>query len=67
VQVRLGVYTAVTGADGLATLEVAKGAYELHAWKTEYEIPSRKIEVTDDCSIVLEAKVAPEPELEYWM
>jgi hypothetical protein len=60
VDVRLGVYRASTAAQGLASLEVPGGVYNLEAWKVGYETPSTTVEVGKDLMIQIAAVFSPE-------
>lgn len=70
VDVRLGVYGASTDAQGLASLELPGGKYELDAWKAGYETLPRTVEVVTDLMIQVEAVFSPEKdpdESQVWM
>ena len=60
VAVRLGVYRASTDAQGLASLELPGGVYDLDAWKVGYETLPRTVEVGKDLMIQVEALFSPE-------
>jgi hypothetical protein len=60
VEVRLGIYRASTDAQGLASLEVPGGVYNLDAWKVGYEARSRTVEADKDLMIGIEARLSPE-------
>jgi hypothetical protein len=60
VDVRLGVYRASTDAQGLATLELPAGTYDLDAWKTGYETLPRSVVVAGDETVQVEAVFSPE-------
>jgi len=60
VEVRLGGYRAATDAQGLASLELPGGVYELDAWKVGYETLPRTVEVGKDLMIQVEALLSPE-------
>ena len=70
VDVRLGVYGASTDAQGLASLELPGGIYELVAWKAGYETLPRTVEVATDLMVQVEAVFSPEKdpdESQVWM
>ncbi len=70
VEVRLGVYRALTDEHGLAGLEVPGGVYDLNAWKVGYETLPRTLEVSGNLMIQLEALLAAEKDSEderVWM
>ena len=58
---RLGTFRTLTNGDGLATLEVPKGKYELNAWKMGYELVTRNLEINSDQTLKIELPVEPEP------
>jgi uncharacterized membrane protein len=60
VQVRLGVYRALTDEHGLANLEVAKGEYDLDLWKVGYEMHAKTVNVTESVAIQVKAVIAPD-------
>jgi hypothetical protein len=60
VELRLGVYRAVTDASGMATLRVCKGDYQLHIWKVGFEAPATAVTVNNDTAIQVDAVALPE-------
>ena len=60
VEVRLGVYRASTDAQGLASLELPGGVYDLDAWKVGYQTLPRTVEVDKDLMIQVETLFSPE-------
>lgn len=60
VEVRLGVYRASTDAQGLASLELPGGIYDLDARKVGYETLPRTVEVRKDLVIQVQALFSPE-------
>jgi hypothetical protein len=67
VAVRLGVYRASTGENGLAEIETAKGVYDLIIHKVGYETSPRTVEVTGDVDVPVEIVFAPKAiEDSYW-
>jgi len=67
-QVRLGVYFAHSNADGLATVAVPEGTYNLDVLKAAYEISSRELKVAGDVAVeVAVAAIPPENPDAYWL
>ena len=66
-EIRLGIYRASTNEQGLATVHVSKGRYDLNAWKAGYELASRSLEVGENLTVRLELSPGVEPEESYWM
>jgi hypothetical protein len=64
--VRVGPCRACTGEDGLATVEIAKGAYEVTVYKVDCEAFARAIEVNDNVAVGVELVFAPKLEDAYW-
>jgi hypothetical protein len=60
VDVRLGLYRASTDAQGVATLELPAGVYELDAWKSGYETLPMTVRVSKDLMVQVEAVFSPE-------
>ena len=60
-EVRLGVFRTLTNTNGVASLEVPRGTYELNVWKMGYEFATRNVEVDGDLSIKVELALEPEP------
>ena len=60
-EVRLGVFRTLTNENGVATLEVPHGTYELNVWKMGYEFVTRNLEINADLSIRVELPLEPEP------
>ena len=60
-EVRLGAFRTQTNEDGIATLEVPKGTYELNVWKMGYELVQRTLEINSDQCIKIELQAEPEP------
>ncbi|HYR86883.1 MAG TPA: hypothetical protein VE422_22545 [Terriglobia bacterium] len=70
VELRLGVYRASTDAQGIASLELPGGTYDLDAWKAGYEIFPRTVEVAKDLMLQVEALLSPEKnsdDTQVWM
>lgn len=67
VEVRLGVYRALSDAEGFARVGLPKGSYSLSVWKVGYENFSTALDVTDTMAIDVEIPIEPEPEQKYWM
>ena len=69
-EVRFGVYRARTDEHGLAILEVAKGTYQMDAWKTGFETVPQTVEVIEDITREILARPVREPDPEFdstWM
>jgi hypothetical protein len=60
VQVSLGPYRAATGRSGRADMDVAKGSYQLSAWKVGYAASIRTVEIDADAAVRIEAVIVPE-------
>lgn len=58
-EVRLGVYRAATDRQGLATLELPGGLYDLEAWKTGYATVPTTVDVSRDLLIEVLAAGSP--------
>jgi hypothetical protein len=54
-EVRLGVYEAWTDDQGMVTVEVPKGAYELSIRKDGYSAPETSVDVTGASTVTVEA------------
>ena len=67
VHVRVGAFKAITDREGVATVELPTGTYDVSAWKAGYEIASTRVNVTGSMDIALALVAVPEPEEEYWM
>jgi len=59
VEVRMGLYRASTDAQGLASLELPGGVYDLDAWKAGYATLPRTVDVGKDLMIHVEALFSP--------
>lgn len=55
IEVRLGPYGAMTDERGLASVRVAKGSYELSAWRVDIEPVSQRLVVADDHTVEVDA------------
>jgi hypothetical protein len=60
VDVRLGIYRALTDSQGLASLELPGGLYDLNAWKVGYDAVPTTVEVSHDLTLQVEAACSPE-------
>ena len=61
VDIRCGSYRASTNAQGVATLQLPTGTYELNAWKLGYDdAPRMTLEVNAD--LLIHVETAPTPE-----
>lgn len=58
-QVRLGVYRAETDQAGAALIRVPKGKFELAVMRPGYKMRARKIEVTEDIRVRINAEQLP--------
>jgi hypothetical protein len=67
VELRLGRFRATTDDAGVAHVEVARGSYEVCAWKIGYDLLSTTVIVSSDETTHLEVTPAPETEQPYWM
>ena len=59
VEVRLGFYVGSTDEQGVLTLEVPKGTYELTIRKEAYQAWPMTVEVSEDLTVTVEAFPAP--------
>ena len=59
-QIRLGTYRAVTGENGSAKLDVAKGEFPLVVTSNGYEVPERSLAVAKDMRIKLAVEKLPD-------
>jgi uncharacterized membrane protein len=64
--VRIGHYRASTDEDGLARIEIAKGAFDLTVYKADYKALTRAIEVNDNATVGVELLSTPKREDAYW-
>jgi hypothetical protein len=64
--VRIGPYRASTDENGLARIEMAKGAFDLTVYKADYEALTRAIEVNDNATVGVELRFTPKREDAYW-
>jgi uncharacterized membrane protein len=58
--VRLGPVRATTDRAGVATVELAKGHYELLVWKAGYDIAPLPLAIEADTAVAVEARALPE-------
>jgi hypothetical protein len=58
--IRLGAYRATTDASGQATIRIARGCYELVAWKAGYDTEPVPLTIDTDASIHVEARALPQ-------
>lgn len=56
IEVFLGPYVAKTDAEGVATVRVPTGSYEVSAWRVDLEPASTALDVTGDTGIELEVE-----------
>ncbi len=57
---RLGPYRAVTDAAGRAEVPLAKGRYQLAAWKAGYDIDPVPLEIASDLAVTVRAVAQPQ-------
>jgi hypothetical protein len=63
VEIRCGCYCASTNSDGLATLQLPAGRYDVNAWKLGYDdAEPTTVEVTMDLLLDLETAPTPKPD-----
>jgi len=60
-EVRLDAFRTLTNEQGVATLEVPKGSYQLNVWKMGYQHVSRDMEINSDQWVKIELVLEPEP------
>jgi hypothetical protein len=58
--VRLGAVRAITDGTGVATMELAKGHYELVVWKAGYDITPVPLSIEADTAVAIAARALPE-------
>ncbi len=58
--VRLGAVRATTDRAGVATVELAKGQYELVVWKVGYDIAPVPLAIEADTAVAVAARALPE-------
>lgn len=61
-EVALGRHRGTTDDAGVVRLAVRKGSYDLVVWKVGYQIAERRVDVTQDVTITLEAVALPSEE-----
>ena len=57
---RLGPMRATTDAAGVATVKLAKGRYELVAWKAGFDIAPLPLSIETDTAVTIEGEPLPE-------
>jgi hypothetical protein len=67
VELRLGAFRATTGDDGIATVAVPGGAYEVILWKVGYQASPVTIAVSEDVRVAVPMEVVRKAEQPYWM
>jgi hypothetical protein len=58
--VRLGAVRAATDRAGVATVELAKGHYELVVWKAGYDIAPLPLAIETDTAVAIAARALPQ-------
>ena len=58
--IRLGPMRATTDAAGIAMVKLAKGRYELVAWKAGFDIAPLPLSIETDTAVTIEAEPLPE-------
>jgi hypothetical protein len=66
VEVRLGAFRATTDDDGVATLAVPGGGYEVILWKVGYQTSPVSSAVSEDVSVPVEMEVVRKAEQPSW-
>jgi hypothetical protein len=67
VEVRMGAFRATTDKDGVATIAVPGGGYEVILWKVGYQTSPVSIAVSEDVRVPIEMEVVRKAEQPYWM
>lgn len=58
--IRLGAVRATTDGAGVATVELAKGHYQLVVWKAGYDIAPLPLAIEADAAVAVEARALPQ-------
>ncbi len=66
-EVRCGPFRAATDEEGVASIELPSGAFEVTAWKAGYDAASTSVNVAGRVSVELALDVEPVAEEPYWM
>jgi hypothetical protein len=66
-EVRVGPFRAATNAEGVASIEVPSGTFQLTAWKAGYDAASTSVHVAGQVSVELALVAEPVAEEPYWM
>ena len=70
VDVRVGAHMSTTNEDGVAAIDLPGGVFDMAACRAGWEFSSRKVEVSADLELEMEAVPAPDPagdEDQIWM
>jgi len=60
VEIRLGAFHARTGKDGRASMQIAKGNYQLKLWRNGHIAPNRPVSIDGDVTLALTMLHVPE-------
>ena len=66
-EVRVGPFRAATDEEGVASIELPSGAFEVTAWKPGYDAASTSVNVAGRVSVELALVAEPVTEEPYWM
>ncbi len=66
-EVRFGPFRAATNEEGVASIELPSGAFEVTAWKPGYDAASISVHVAGRVSVELALVAEPATEEPYWM
>lgn len=66
-EVRFGPFRAATNEEGVASIELPSGTFELTAWKAGYDAASTSVHVAGRVSVELALVAEPVAEDPYWM
>jgi hypothetical protein len=66
-EVRVGVFRATTDEDGVATIAVPGGEYQVILWKVGYQASPVSVTISADVRIPVEMEVVRKAEQPYWM
>ena len=66
-EVRVGPFRAATDEEGVASIELPSGAFEVTAWKPGYDAASTSVDVAGRVRVELALVAEPVTEEPYWM
>jgi hypothetical protein len=66
-EVRVGPFRAATNEEGMASIELPSGTFELTAWKAGYDAASTSVHVAERVNVELALVAEPVAEEPYWM